>query len=102
MISIGRKKSLSLDENLTIFEEFAGQEKGPEVLLEQQQEAKLVYRALQSLNGAQKEVIILKYINGLDNDQIATILGKKQAAIRQIQHRALKQLRDWLEKEDHE
>ncbi|HEY51455.1 MAG TPA: sigma-70 family RNA polymerase sigma factor [Dehalococcoidia bacterium] len=44
----------------------------------------------------QKQVIILKYIEGLDNREIERIMGKKQGAIRILQMRALARLRERL------
>ena len=44
----------------------------------------------------QKQVIILKYIEGLDNREIERIVGKKQGAIRILQMRALTRLRERL------
>ncbi len=91
-----KKKSVSLDENLAVFEQLEGKRDNPEALFEQNEKAKVVNLAIQRLNDTQKEVIILKYINGFDNDQIAQMLGKKEDAIRQIQHRALKCLKEIL------
>ncbi len=50
-------------------------------------------KAIISLNGDQQEVIILKYINGLTNKEIASLLDKSEDNIRQIQFRAIKELK---------
>jgi RNA polymerase sigma-70 factor (ECF subfamily) len=49
-----------------------------------------------------QQIIILKYINDLDNRQIAESIGKTEGAVRILQFRALEQLRGLLttEKED--
>ncbi len=49
-----------------------------------------------------QQVIILKYINDLDNRQIAEATGKTEGAVRIIQFRALEQLRGLMsaEKDD--
>ncbi len=44
-----------------------------------------------------QQVIVLKYINELDNDEISKATGKSEGSIRTIQFRALKQLRVLLE-----
>ena len=44
----------------------------------------------------QKQVIILKFIEGLDNREIEQIMGKSQGAIRVLQMRALAELRGKL------
>ena len=48
----------------------------------------------------QRQVIILKFIDGLDNPEIARIMGKKEGAIRVLQMRGLTRLRQELNKEE--
>lgn len=43
-----------------------------------------------------QHVIILKYINELDNSEIAAAIGKSEGAVRTIQFRALEKLRELL------
>jgi len=52
-----------------------------------------IMNALSTLTDLQREVIILKFIEGLDNHQIAEILGKTEGSIRITQMRALVALR---------
>lgn len=47
----------------------------------------------------QQQVIILKFIEGYENDEIANILGKSVEAIRALQFRALTSLRKLLREE---
>lgn len=47
----------------------------------------------------QRQVIILKFIEGLDNPEIARIMDKSEGAIRVLQMRGLSRLREELEKE---
>lgn len=44
----------------------------------------------------QKQVILLKFIEGLDNTEIGQVMGKSQGAIRILQMRALASLRERL------
>jgi len=46
-----------------------------------------------------REVVILKYINELDNKEIAHAIGKSEGAVRTIQFRALERLRTLLSDE---
>ena len=46
-----------------------------------------------------QQVVILKYINELDNREIADTIGKSEAAVRIIQFRALEKLRSLLSDE---
>jgi len=55
-----------------------------------------LFDSIAELPPNQKQVIILKYIEGLDNREIERIMGKKQGAIRILQMRALARLRERL------
>lgn len=69
-------------------------------ILERDSEAEAVRQELldviSSLPRNQKQVIILKFIEGLDNREISQIMGKSQGAIRILQMRALAALRQKL------
>jgi RNA polymerase sigma-70 factor (ECF subfamily) len=65
--------------------------------LAQRLDADLIARALIQLTAEQQRVIVLKFIEGLDNDQIARIMDKREGAIRALQMRALLSLRRVLE-----
>ncbi|PJC36696.1 hypothetical protein CO046_04750 [Candidatus Peregrinibacteria bacterium CG_4_9_14_0_2_um_filter_53_11] len=54
--------------------------------------------ALDELKDDYKTVLVLKYMNGLNNDEIALIMARSQPALRILQFRALRQLRNVLEK----
>lgn len=69
----------------------------PEELAMRGLEYKRVMGALTHLSAGQREVITLKFINGLSNKEIATITGKKEDAIRAIQHRSLESIRAILD-----
>ncbi|MDA1334785.1 MAG: sigma-70 family RNA polymerase sigma factor [bacterium] len=64
-----------------------------ERLAEQNEASRLVYGALTSLGDDQREIMTLKFIDGLTNKEIAKMTGKSEPAIRQVQSRALKSLR---------
>jgi RNA polymerase sigma-70 factor, ECF subfamily len=57
----------------------------------------LLARALRQLTQDQQQVIVLKFIEGLDNSQIAESMDKREGAIRALQMRALMSLRRVLE-----
>jgi RNA polymerase sigma-70 factor (ECF subfamily) len=52
---------------------------------------------IRRLPSLQQQVIILKFVNGLTNEEIAEITGKNVGALRVIQHRALAALKEILE-----
>jgi len=64
----------------------------PDKLLIQEE----VKQALLHLTEEQQQVIILKFIEGYENDEIAVMLGKSVGAIRALQFRALTSLRNLL------
>jgi RNA polymerase sigma-70 factor (ECF subfamily) len=60
-------------------------------------DADLLARALDELTPDQQQVIVLKFLEGLDNEQIAQSMDKREGAIRALQMRALMSLRRVLE-----
>lgn len=58
--------------------------------------ANLVRSAIRGLTDSEQEVIILKFLNELSNREVAEILGKSEAAVRQLQCRGLRALRKAL------
>lgn len=53
-------------------------------------------RALDTLTEDQRQVILLKFVEGLSNAEVARILGKTEGAINALQYRALRTLRQVL------
>ncbi len=45
--------------------------------------------ALADLTDEQQQVIILKFVDGLSNIEVAQVLGKTEGAVKSLQHRAL-------------
>ena len=64
-------------------------EREPEGELERQE----LLAVIACLPQSQRQVIILKFIEGLDNPEIARIIGKSQGAVRVLQMRALAKLK---------
>ena len=58
-----------------------------------------VRRALAYLTPDQRQVIVLKYIEEWENEQVAAALGKPVGAVKSLQHRALTMLRRVLKGE---
>jgi RNA polymerase sigma-70 factor (ECF subfamily) len=86
-----RRPSLELDNVETIRDS----ENSVERYSEQQELLKLIDR----LPSNQRRVIILKFIEGMGNREIAKIMGKSEGALRVMQMRALAALRKELGKE---
>ena len=62
-------------------------------------DADLLARALAELTVDQQQVIVLKFMDGLDNEQIAQSMDKREGAVRALQMRALMSLRRVLEQQ---
>lgn len=68
----------------------------PSVEIETELDHQEILNSLTDLPPNQRQVIILKFIEGLDNLEIERIIGKSQGAIRVLQTRALAKLREKL------
>ncbi len=66
---------------------------------ERRLQADCLAAAMKHLTEEQRRVILLKFIENLDNGQVAHLLGKTEGAIKSLQHRALRALRRALERE---
>ena len=64
-------------------------------LIEQQE----LRQALKRLTEEQQQVIVLKFIEGYETDEIAHLVGKSTGAVRAIQFRALTALRNLFDME---
>lgn len=60
-----------------------------------------IQAALARLSDDQRELVALKFIEGLSNAEIAEITGRSLGAIRILQFRALAAMRKFLEHEEH-
>ena len=60
-------------------------------------EMKSIKSAMQTLTGDQQQVLTLKFIEGMSNDEIARHLGKREGAVRALQMRGLRALAKQLE-----
>jgi len=80
-------------------ESLAASQTSPETLAELALDRKHLERALQHLTEEQRQVIILKFIEGFNNTSVSHILRRSEGAVRLLQHRALKSLRRIMMKE---
>jgi len=65
----------------------------PDATLFQQVDAETLRGAIRQLTPLQQEVIVLRYVEGLDTRAIARIVGKREGTVRGIEFRALGALR---------
>jgi RNA polymerase sigma-70 factor (ECF subfamily) len=70
----------------------------PAVLAEQRLGWGDLRSALDELTDNQRQVILLKFVEDLDNRQVADVIGKNEGSVKSLQHRALASLRRILER----
>ncbi len=68
----------------------------PVRLAEIEMERARLRRALKRLTPEQQQVVVLKFLEGLSNEEIARVLDKPVGSIKSLQHRALETLRSLL------
>jgi RNA polymerase sigma-70 factor (ECF subfamily) len=71
----------------------------PEQTTEASFEQQRLRRVILRLGGDEQQVVILRFIEGFEFAEIASVMKKKEGNVRVILHRALVKLRDILEKE---
>ena len=71
----------------------------PERTAEASFEQQRLRRAILQLGGDEQQVVILRFMEGFEFAEIASVLKKKEGNVRVILHRALVKLRNILEKE---
>ncbi len=94
-----RKETLSLEPHALLEPDPAA---NVSETVEQRLEAERMLGLLQQLTQDQREVLTLKFINGLSTKEIASILKKGQGAIRALQMRGLQALADIIGMNDEE
>lgn len=55
-----------------------------------------LHTAIAGLNEEQRQVILFKFVEGMDNREVAKSMGKTEGAIKSLQHRALANLAQML------
>jgi len=91
-----KKAKTYLEAEVTADEPTSSLERVAEARFEQQR----LRRAILQLRSDQQQVILLRFVEGYQYAEIASLLGKSEGAIRVILHRALVALRRMLEKEE--
>ena len=91
LIDLHRRRKRRGEVNLS--EPLASMQIGPQTMAERALERGQLQLALKYLTDEQRQVIVLKFIEGFDNASIARILRRSEGAIKSLQHRALNSLR---------
>jgi RNA polymerase sigma-70 factor (ECF subfamily) len=76
-----------------LYEGIPDTQDGPQAVTERSIAQHELRLALTRLTEEQRQVIILKFVEGMDNASVARVLGRSQGAVKSLQHRALVSLR---------
>ena len=79
-------------ENLIV--EDTNRSSAPEHMLETKQENDFLMSLVNDLSSQKRELIILKYVQKLSNEEIGQIFGKTEGAIKSLYHRTLVELKE--------
>lgn len=91
----GRRSAASLE----VVEEPISTAADPAAAVTAADEARELRRALATLSDDRRQVIVLRFVDGLSTREIGVVLGRSEGAVRVLQHRALRELATAL---DHE
>lgn len=89
----------SRKETVRLADSYPGED-DPSIKVVTGEEQTLLYKSIEALSDDQKQVILLKFVEDFSNREISAITGKREEAIRALQHRALTKLREILETEN--
>jgi RNA polymerase sigma-70 factor (ECF subfamily) len=91
LIDLHRRRKRRGEVDLT--QPLAAVQTSPEVLAERALDRGQIHLALKYLTDEQRQVIVLKFIQGFDNASISRVLRRSEGAVKSLQHRALNSLR---------
>ena len=86
-----RGREISI-ENLSLPD--TGKLAAPEQKMAQLQDHEFLLRVINDLSQQKRELILLKFVQNLSNEEISYIFGKTEGAIKSLYHRTLLELRD--------
>jgi RNA polymerase sigma-70 factor (ECF subfamily) len=84
-----RRKVIALDE-LVLHHQ---RQQSPEGLVEDDEERKELLQVIRRLAADRQELLILKFVEGMSNEEIGRIMGRSEGAIKSLYHRTLLTLR---------
>lgn len=74
----------------------------PEARVVDSQEMEELLKAIRRLPPDRQQLLILKFVEGMSNQEVAMIMMRSEGAIKSLYHRTLLSLRDELSRLDHE
>ena len=92
-----KKKTVIADED--IFNNIPDDAESAEMQAAKKEDYENLRQKIAQLPQDQQDAIVLRFIDGLSTQEIATMLGKSEVAIRQLQSRGLRSLRNMFKQE---
>ncbi len=88
----GRRRDIRLDDVTALVEK----QDGPDRIAERSDDTRVLLGAMGILPAERQQLLILKFVDGLSNAEIARTMGRSEGAIKSLYHRTLISLRDEL------
>lgn len=96
MVDIKRKQGRTRTVSIEYAEQIASKQRVLDDVIERIS-VEEVLQKLQALSGQQREVILLRFVEGYNIAETAAIMAKSEGAIKALQHRALENLRRYFQ-----
>lgn len=93
-----KKASREIIDDEIVFN-YAGVTELPSNALEKEEWGTWLFKALTELSASEREVLELKFLSELTNQEVSLIMGKTEEAVRQLQSRGIRNLRDILKRD---
>jgi RNA polymerase sigma-70 factor (ECF subfamily) len=93
-----RDRSRRHDIRLDDVVDLAERSESPEHRAERSDEARVLLSAMSVLPAERQQLLILKFVDGMSNVEIARVMGRTEGAVKSLYHRTLIVLRDELAK----
>lgn len=93
-----RKQEISLDQNPILGIKPLGDH--PEMAIQKVQEIERLLELISDLPAVRQELIILKFVDNLSNQEIGKILRKTEGAVKSLYHRTLLDIRERMKYEE--
>ena len=87
-----RNRARRSADSLDLVEHPSAASSDPAALVGAADEARTLRRALRGLAPDRRQVLVLRFVDGLSAREIGSVLGRSEGAVRVLQHRALREL----------
>lgn len=88
-----RRKEISIEDSI----DMPSRAEHPEAAIQKDQDQEFLIHKLRTLPPERQQLVILKFVEQLSNQEIAVIMGRSEGAIKSLYHRTLLSLRDKLD-----